>query len=84
MNIKFVLYVSSTYKEDQIKTQTFIFYLHRFSWMHLHNSSCIDSELTFEVDTLDNKEQFEEDHRRLNTFINSSHKEEINENHKHM
>ena len=52
--------------------------------MHLHNSSCIDSELTFEVDTLDNKEQFEEDHRRLNTYINSSHKEEINENHKHM
>ena len=42
--------------------------------MHLHNSSCIDSELTFEVDTLDNKEQFKEDHRRLDTFINSSNK----------
>ena len=25
LNIKFVLYVFSTYKEDQIKTQTFIF-----------------------------------------------------------
>ena len=62
----------------------YIFYLYRFSWRHIHNSWCIDSGLTFEVDTLYNKEQFKEDHRRLDTFINSSNKEEINENHKHM
>ena len=84
MHNKFVLYVSSTYIDNKIKTQTFIFYLYRFSWRHIHNSWCIDSGLTFEVDTLYNKEQFKEDHRRLNTFINSSHKEETNENHEHM